>query len=130
MYSFYLYFLNLANIIIENMNEIGARIRKIREQKGLSQDNIAFELGITQPTYARLEKEDERITITRLITIASILRTSVSELINEKAGKVINQQNSENPQAFIDNVFHSDKEHIQTLKNEISFLQKLVEQKM
>lgn len=109
------------------MNKIGARIRKTREERGLSQDNIAIELGITQPTYARLEKEDDRISITRLVNIANILKTSVSELINEKVGKVINQQNSENPQAYVDNVFQADKEHIQTLKNEISFLQKLLE---
>jgi len=30
------------------MNKVGARIRKIREQRGLSQENVATELGITQ----------------------------------------------------------------------------------
>jgi transcriptional regulator with XRE-family HTH domain len=110
------------------MNKVGAKIRKIREYNGLSQDNMASELGITQPSYARLEKEDDRISITRLINIAAILKTSVSELINEKAGKIINQQNSENPQAYVDNVFQADKDHIQTLKDEILFLRKLIEQ--
>lgn len=106
------------------MNKIGVRIRKMREQTGLSQDNMATELGITQPSYARLEKEDDRISITRLVSIASILKTSVSELINEKASKVINQQNSESPQAYVDNIFQADKDHIQTLKDEIQFLRK------
>jgi transcriptional regulator with XRE-family HTH domain len=109
------------------MNTIGSRIRKIREQKGFSQENIANELGITQPSYARLEKEDDRISITRLVSIADILKTSVAELINEKADKIVNQQNSENPQAFIRNIFQADKEHIQTLKDEIVFLRKLLE---
>lgn len=109
------------------MNTVGARIRKIREQRGLSQDNIAIELGITQPSYARLEKKDDRISITRIISIANILKTSVSELINEKVEKVINQQNSENPQTYADNIFRADKEHIKTLKDEIIFLRKLVE---
>jgi transcriptional regulator with XRE-family HTH domain len=108
------------------MNKVGTRIRKIREQRGLSQENIATELGITQPSYARLEKEDDRISITRLVNIATILETSVSELINEKVGKVINQQNSENPQAYVDNVFQADKYHIETLKDEIIFLRKLL----
>lgn len=111
------------------MNIIGERIRRIREQKGFSQDNIAIELGITQPTYARLEKDDDRIGITRLISIAEILKTTVSELIDEKAEKVINQQYSKNPQAYIDNIFQADKEHIQTLKDEIDFLRKLLDQK-
>ncbi|MCC7333207.1 MAG: helix-turn-helix transcriptional regulator [Flavobacteriales bacterium] len=104
------------------MNNIGAKIRQIREIKGLSQDYVATELGISQPSYARLEKEDERISIIRLINIAEILKTSVAELINEKAGKVINQQNSENPSAYVDTVINADKEHIQTLKEEIVFL--------
>jgi transcriptional regulator with XRE-family HTH domain len=111
------------------MNKIGAKIRSIREQKGLSQDNIAFELGVSQPSYARLEKEDDRISITRLINIANILNTSVSELINEKSGKIINQQNSENPQAYVDTVFQADKEHIQSLRDEIIFLRKQIEEK-
>jgi transcriptional regulator with XRE-family HTH domain len=108
------------------LNTIGSRIRKTRELRGLSQDNIAFELGISQPSYARLEKEDTRISITRLIQIAGILKTTVAELINEKISKVINQQNSENPQANVDNIIQADRDHIQTLKDEIVFLRKIV----
>jgi hypothetical protein len=32
------------------------------------------------------------------------------------------ERNSENPQAYVDNVFQADKDHIQTLKEEIYFL--------
>lgn len=108
------------------MNAIGNKIRILRETKGLSQDNIAIELGITQPSYARLEKDDERISITRLIHIARVLKTSVSELIDEKTQKVINQQNSENPSAYVDSIINSDKDHIKTLKDEIDFLRNLL----
>ena len=109
------------------MNKIGNKIRQMRELKGLSQDNLALELGITQPSYARLEKEDERISITRLIHIAGVLKTSVSELIDEKTQKVINQQNSENSTGYVENIINSDKEHIKTLKEEIIFLRKIIE---
>ena len=66
------------------MNNIGNKLRILREQKNLSQENLAFELGITQPSYARLEKEGDNISIKRLIQIASILKTTVSEIIDEK----------------------------------------------
>ncbi len=112
------------------MNDIGNRIRVIRESKGLSQDNLAIELGITQPSYARLEKDDNRISITRLNQIAKILKTTVSELIDEKTQKVINQQNSENSGVYADSVINSDKDHIKTLKEEIEFLKKLFEEKI
>lgn len=115
------------------MNNIGNKIRILRETRGLSQDNLAIELGITQPSYARLEKDDERITITRLINIAKILKTSVADLIDEKTQKVINQHNSENSMAYnvdtINTIINADKEHIQTLKEEIEFLRNLVNNK-
>ena len=38
------------------MNNIGNKIRILREQKGYSQESLAQELGLTQPSYARLEK--------------------------------------------------------------------------
>ncbi|MEO8239019.1 MAG: helix-turn-helix transcriptional regulator [Flavobacterium sp.] len=109
------------------MNKIGIRIRKIRELKGLSQDNLAIELRISQPSYARLEKDDDRISITRFISIANILKISASDLLDEKISKEINLHNCDNLQAYVDTISQSDKEHIQTLKNEIVFLRKLLE---
>ncbi len=115
------------------MNKIGNNIRILREAKGFSQDNMASELGITQPSYARLEKDDERISITRLIHIATLLKTTVAELIDEKTQKVINQQNSENSMAYnvdtINTIINADKEHIQTLKDEIYFLRNMLNTK-
>ena len=111
------------------MNTIGNKIRQRREEKGLSQDSLAHELGITQPSYARLEKQDERISITRLMQIAAILKTTVAELVGEKTQKVINQQNSENASAYVDSIINADKDHIQSLKEENAFLRKLVENK-
>lgn len=112
------------------MNTIGNNIRIIREQHGLSQEVLAEELGITQPSYARLEKQDDRISITRLIQIASILKTTVAKLINENISKVINQQNSKSGQAYnvdtINTIINADKEHISTLKEEIVFLRGLL----
>ena len=112
------------------MNKVGDKIRRLRENMGYSQEVLATELGLTQPSYARLEKQDERINITRLIQIASILKTTVAELIDEKTQKVINQQGSDNSQAYnvdtINTIINSDKEHIATLKEEITFLRYLL----
>lgn len=58
----------------------------------MSQDSLAHELGITQPSYARLEKQDERISITRLIQIAILLKTTVGDLIDKKLlAKIFNK---------------------------------------
>ena len=109
---------------MQKINTIGNNIRKVRDLKGLSQENVAISLGITQLSYARLEKDDDRITITRLKQISIILQTSVAELINEKTAKIITQQNNEN--AYVDVIINADKSHIETLKNEIAFLHELL----
>lgn len=111
-------------------NRIGNKIRQVRERMGLSQDNLANELGITQPSYARLEKDDERISIPRLIQIASFLKTTVGELIDEKAKTIVNNNNNENANTFIESnhtVNNADKEHIQSLKEEIAYLKGMLD---
>lgn len=65
--------------------------------------------------------------------IAIVLKTSVTELIDERTQKVINQQGSEGAQAYnvdtINTVVNADKYHIATLKEEISFLRDLLNNK-
>jgi transcriptional regulator with XRE-family HTH domain len=115
------------------MNNIGGKIRFLREQKGYSQESLAHELGLTQPSYARLEKQDERISITRLMQIAKVLKTSVAELIDEKTQKISHQNNNDVANSYnadtINTIVNADKEHIATLKEEISFLRVLLEKK-
>jgi len=65
------------------MNTIGSKIRDLRVKKGFSQQNFAQELGISQPSYARLEQDDSRITITRLIAIATLLDINASKLLDD-----------------------------------------------
>lgn len=56
---------------------IGTRIRKIRESKDLTQDNMAAELGITAGAYAKIERGETDPSATRLIQIAEILEVDV-----------------------------------------------------
>jgi transcriptional regulator with XRE-family HTH domain len=98
------------------MNNIGNRIRKLREHKGYSQESLANELGISQPSYARLEKCDKRINILRLIQIAATLQTSVAELIDEE----IHSPSGENTSDHI-----NLKDYVTSLKEEILFLRKI-----
>ena len=111
------------------MNSIGTRIRKIREEKGIKQENIADEMGITQSSYGRLEKDDNRLTATKLIRISEILNVSISVLFGEKNANVIHENKGDNAQAYIGTLVQPDKEHIESLKEEIKFLRKILEDK-
>ena len=109
------------------MNAIGNKIRLLREEKGFSQENLASALDITQSNYARLEKDDNRISIPRLIIIANTLETTVAELVGEKANNIVNQNNNHEANTYLQSTFHSDKDHILTLKDEVEYLKKMLD---
>ncbi len=109
------------------MNTIGTRIRKFREERGIKQEYIADEMGITQSSYGRLEKDDNRLTATKLIKISEILNVSISNLFGEKAANIIHENKGDNAQAHIGTLVLQDKEHIESLKDEIKFLRKILE---
>lgn len=92
------------------MNTAGSKIRDLRVRKGLSQLNLAQELGITQPSYARLEQDDNRITITRLIEIAKLLNTSTSYLLDDHIKNSKRSLKENNP--YLDLVDEFNKEQI------------------
>lgn len=107
------------------MNIVGSRIRKTREEKGITQDAMAMELEVSQSNYGRLEKDDSRITVPKLLKIAEVLEVNIAYLFDEKAANVIHHNNGDNAQAHI-NTLISDKDHIQSLKEEIQFLRTLL----
>jgi len=116
--------------IYKMTNSVGSRIRKIRENKGISQEAMALELDITQSSYGRLEKSDNRLTVPKIQKIAKVLDISISYLFDEKSAKIINQHNNENVQAYnVDTIVNADKEHINTLKEEVLFLRTLLKNK-
>lgn len=116
---------------IEIMNLVGQSIRKIRVQKGYSQEYMAESLGIIQPSYARLEKDGNRINVVRLLQIAQYLEVNVSELLGQKAQKVTNQSHNTTANAYnvdkISKIINTDKEYIESLKEEIAFLRDLLQ---
>jgi transcriptional regulator with XRE-family HTH domain len=102
------------------MDKIGKKIRALRLEKGLSQDNLASSLGLTQSSYARLEKNDDRISINRLLHIAKILEVNAIELLHDEESKdKINYEKGN---------LHSQSENSQflTLNKEIIILKDII----
>ena len=61
--------------------KVGERIRVARVTKGLSQQNMADELGLTVASYSNIERGVTDITITRLFEIARILQVKATDFI-------------------------------------------------
>ena len=65
---------------------LAERIRFIRLQMGLSQQNMADELNLTVAAYSNIERGVTDVNITRLYAIAEILNTTPVELLSDVSG--------------------------------------------
>ncbi len=73
---------------------LGQKIRKIRQARDFTQDNMAYELGITKGAYSKIEREESNISIKRLEEIAKVLGVEVADFFKEtKAGVEDSQKN-------------------------------------
>lgn len=71
------------------MGAIHNKIKRLREQCGLTQQEIADKLSIHLKTYQKIENGITRLDIERIQQIAEILETSVEDLLNADEGVFI-----------------------------------------
>lgn len=62
-------------------HNLGATIRKLREAKGLTQDQLATAVGMMRSNISRIEAAKHRPTLETLEKIAKALRVSVADLV-------------------------------------------------
>ena len=60
--------------------ELGARIRELRNQKGLSQEKFALDIGMDRTYFASVEAGRRNIAIINIKKIADGLGVTLSEL--------------------------------------------------
>ena len=110
------------------MNNIGNNIKRIRDQKGYSQEFMALQLHISQASYARMENQESKLSVDRLQKIADILETDISTFLDSSKLSIQNQTNNEGAygNGYIENLHVENKETAQklihTLENEIEHL--------
>jgi transcriptional regulator with XRE-family HTH domain len=66
--------------------EVGRRVRAFRLQKGLSQEKLADQLGVTFQQVQKYEKGTNRIAAGRLQRIAEILEIPITEFFIQHRG--------------------------------------------
>ena len=131
----------LSYNFIHIMNNIGINIRRIREQKGLSQDYVAQSLDISQASYARMENEDTKITVDRLYKLAEIFEIEVTEFFTGTKMTIQTPNNYDNAYGFIENLTIENKETTERLivsyeerlkekDEQIAFLKNLLKKKV
>lgn len=97
-------------------NTISYRIRKLREAKDLSQENLAFELGLSRSAYNKIETGVTDPSAKRLQAIAKILEVDITEFFTDsKAPKI-----SEEPKTQYGFATKSDFEELVNMIKEVT----------
>lgn len=73
--------------------DIGENIRKIRDLKGVSQEVLSHEIGISQKQLSRIETNQVSPTLALLEKICESLEIKLSELLNFNENLVFNNYN-------------------------------------
>ena len=127
------------------MNKLANYIRCIRLQKGLSQENMAYDLNISITAYSKIERGLTNISFSRLEQIALCLGVTMTSLIdyyengnnnqiivtNEKTNSsyVSISEYNESTLSFIQSRINDLEENMKTLRQAIidvrSFLQRM-----
>ena len=61
--------------------EIGTKIRKLRELKGLSQENMAYELDMSIAGYGKIERNEVSVNYDKLLKISETLNVRIEDII-------------------------------------------------
>jgi len=61
--------------------DLGFRLRRLREKRGISQQTLAIDLGITQSKVSKIENGTAKITLPYFIQILNYFSLSTIEMI-------------------------------------------------
>jgi transcriptional regulator with XRE-family HTH domain len=102
---------------MDNLNtlRLAKKIRKIREIKGLSQENIALDLNISSSHYAKMKRGEAKIPLNILDKIAQIYGLQIEALLTFDEQNIFNQPNSQNAIGFYGNNIMNPIDKLQEL---------------
>jgi transcriptional regulator with XRE-family HTH domain len=116
--------------------KLGNKIKKMRELREYTQDDMAEKLAMSQSGYSKIELDETDVPFSRLVQISKVLEVSLSDLINFDEGKLLMSNNNlhEQSQGFVFNQGIAQNERkqyearIEDLKQENERLHELLKQ--
>lgn len=104
------------------------KIKKLREQIGLTQDDMAFALNISQNAYCLIENGKTKLDIERLFKIAEVLKVDPNSLLDYSDTTFNFYEKVENGYAsYIQNLNADNKDLISALKEQLQEKDKQIE---
>lgn len=65
---------------------LGTKLRKLRQEKKLSQTQVALELDVSQTAYGKWESDQMKPGIDNLLRISNFYETDIYDLLEDKEG--------------------------------------------
>ncbi|WP_154657068.1 helix-turn-helix domain-containing protein [Hugenholtzia roseola] len=78
----------LIYLLSMNTEQILAKLRQIRKEKGVSQEDIAEQIGVSRPTYLAMENGKQEFSLQRLEKVVKFLNIDIYDLIDKKDEKL------------------------------------------
>jgi transcriptional regulator with XRE-family HTH domain len=108
--------------------EIGTKIKVFREIKGLSQENMANDLGMSITGYGKIERNEVSVNYDRLIQISEVLGVKLENLIGFDDKVAFNNFNNNVEQQIGNYIMPNElkklyEDKIQLLEEKIKWLQ-------
>lgn len=118
------------------MKNIGDNIKKFRELKNITREQMASDLEMSLSGYSKIERNEIDLTLSRIQKIAQILDIDISQILNFDASQIFNVSHNNMVQglgAKAENMhFHTDdykEKYIKVLEAEIIRLKKIAKEK-
>ena len=118
------------------MQNLGLKIKKLRELKNLTQEHVAQVLGLNQSAYSRLETGDTEISFSKIEKIAELFNMKPEEVVSFNEQMVFNvMHNLQGQNGYVVNLISENERklyenQIESLKEEVKHLKSLLEKFM
>jgi transcriptional regulator with XRE-family HTH domain len=87
------------------MKEAIENIKRFRELKNITREDLADKLEMSLSGYSKLERGEVELTLTKLYRISEILEVSVSQILNFDASQIFNISHSNGANGYV-NEYH------------------------
>ena len=67
-------------VLSKQHNKFGKRIKSLRKKKNMTQEDLAFEIGVDRSYMGFIERGERNLTLEKIAKIAKALSVSLSEL--------------------------------------------------
>jgi transcriptional regulator with XRE-family HTH domain len=107
--------------------KVGAKIRLLRQAKNYSQENLAEQLGMSPSGYAKIERGETDLSLSRIEQISKVFGVSALEIL-DIGGNHFHNHGTTNGNTFYGDVHLSNGKRLDSLEQQLADLRALVEQ--